>query len=115
MPPLATWFRGREAISIFLPGGRCRGDWRWRRVHARANGQPAFGCYTWDDDEEAYLPFCLDVLTLDGGRIADVTAFVAMSHARPRARVLRALDRAAARPRRVAAVFERFGLPEPLE
>ena len=43
---------------------------------AHANGQPAVGCYTWDETAGAYLPFALEVLTFAGGRIGEITAFV---------------------------------------
>ena len=46
---------------------------------ARANGQPALGFYSWDPEAGAYLPFALNVLTLRGSQISDVTAFVARS------------------------------------
>ena len=46
MPPLPSWYRGHEAIAGFLAVGPLSGDWRWRHVPARANGQPAVGCYT---------------------------------------------------------------------
>jgi RNA polymerase sigma-70 factor (ECF subfamily) len=42
----------------------------------------------WDEDAGKYLSFCIDVLTLRGGKIAAVTAFI---------------DR---------DVFPRFGLPD---
>ena len=77
----------------------------------RANGQPAIGAYTWDEGERAFLPFALDVITLDGDRIATVTAFI-VRDAGPEDREYYArwpeqpLDAA-----RVTAVFERCGLP----
>jgi RNA polymerase sigma-70 factor, ECF subfamily len=114
MPPLATWFRGREAISIFLSGWPMSGAWRWRRVQVRANGQAAFGCYCWDPGEEAYLPFGLEVLTLDGGQIADITAFVARATPGPEREIYARWTEQPLDPRRVAAAFERFGLPERL-
>ena len=77
MPPLATWYRGREAIGdLPAPAGRCRAQWRWRHVPARANGQAALGFYSWDAEAQAYLPFALNVLTLRGEQISDVTAFI---------------------------------------
>ncbi len=30
MPPLRTWFGGREAIALFLAGWPLSGEWRWR-------------------------------------------------------------------------------------
>ena len=79
MPPLQTWFHGREAIATFLAGWPLSGNWRWRQVRAHANGQPALAFYTWDPTERTYLPFALNVLTLRGALISDVTAFVARS------------------------------------
>ncbi len=114
MPPLATWFRGREAISIFLSGWPMSGAWRWRRVQVRANGQAAFGCYCWDPGEEAYVPFGLEVLTLDGGQIADITAFVARATPGPEREIYARWTEQPLDPRRVAAAFERFGLPDRL-
>src|SRR5947209_800680 len=63
MPPLGSWFRGSEALRIFLAGWPLSGAWRWRHIEARANGQPALAFYTWDDDAKCYLPFALNVLT----------------------------------------------------
>ena len=36
----------------------------------------ASAAYTWDEEEGAYLPFELDVLTFEGDRIKEVTAFI---------------------------------------
>ncbi len=88
MPPLTNWYRGIEALRGFLSLGPM--PERWRHIPTRANGQAAVGCYMWDDDAGKYLSFCIDVLTLRGGRIAEVTAFI---------------DR---------GVFPSFGLPDEL-
>jgi RNA polymerase sigma-70 factor (ECF subfamily) len=74
MPPLATWYRGHEAIAAFLAGGPFTLD--WRHMATRANGQLAIGCYAWDDAAETFRPFALDVLELRGDRIAAVVAFL---------------------------------------
>jgi RNA polymerase sigma-70 factor, ECF subfamily len=89
MPPYARWYRGREAISDswLMPGGPPP---RLRYVPTRANGQPAVATYGFDRDAGAYLPIALDVLTLRGGRIAEVFAF------------------------RTPEVFPRFGVPAAL-
>jgi RNA polymerase sigma-70 factor (ECF subfamily) len=110
MPPLTSWFGGLDEIRAFLIRGPLSGEWRWRHLPARASGQPAVGVYSWDEREQAFLPFALDVLTLDGDRIRDITAFITRSiqgddrayYARWPARPLD--------PERLAA-FERFGLP----
>ncbi len=88
MPPYHEWFRGHEAITGFLVEGPLRE--RWRHLPAHANGQPAVGCYRWDAERGSYVAAVLDVLTLDGAGIAEVTAFV------------------------TPEIFPRFGLPEEL-
>jgi RNA polymerase sigma-70 factor, ECF subfamily len=74
MPPYPSWCRGRAALaaSWLMPGGPPP---RLRHIETSANGQPAAGVYVLDPDQRIYVPVCLDVLTLRGPRIADVTAF----------------------------------------
>jgi RNA polymerase sigma-70 factor (ECF subfamily) len=115
MPPMATWFGGREAIGAFLAGWPMSGDWRWRVIRTQANGQPALAYYTWDPDESTYLRFALNVLTLRGNRISDVTAFLTRSTENPDRRVLARLPEQPADPRTTAAAFENFGLPDRLD
>src|SRR3954465_13436549 len=57
LPPLATWYDTREGIATWAAASPMSGDWRWRAVFTRANGQPSLGFYAWDDGEQAYLPF----------------------------------------------------------
>ena len=75
MPPWASWFNGLDAITVFLRDEALNGA-TWRHVITHANGQPAVGCYILEGDADRYLPAVIDVLTLDGDRIASVTAFV---------------------------------------
>jgi RNA polymerase sigma-70 factor (ECF subfamily) len=79
MPPLASWFAPRDQVAEFLGRYPLSGEFRWRHVPTQCNGQPAIGCYTWDDDKGAYIPFCIDVLTFEGDKIKDVTAFIVRS------------------------------------
>lgn len=74
MPPLPSWYRGREAIADFLV--RVPMAYDWRHLPVRANGQQAVACYIWDDDSGDYVARVLDVLTIRGDRIAQVTAFL---------------------------------------
>ena len=74
MPPYAVWYQGRDAIAAFLPRGPL--SERWRHVPVRANGQPALGCYRWDGERGCYVGNSIDVLTLDGDQITQVTAFL---------------------------------------
>jgi RNA polymerase sigma-70 factor, ECF subfamily len=115
MPPLRTWFRGRDAIAAFLAGWPLSGLWRWRAVRVRANGQAALAFYSWDPTEQAYLRFALNVLTFRGALISDVTAFLTRSTEDPDRRVLARLPEQPADPRTTAAAFERFGLPVRLD
>ena len=114
MPPLASWFRGLDAIKVFLAGWPLSGEWRWRVVRTRANGQPALGYYSWDAEEETFRPFALNVLTLRGSRIKEVTAFLTRSTQDPDRRVLARLPEQPADRLRLVATFERFGLPDEL-
>src|ERR671911_577557 len=50
MPPLPTWYRGREAVAAFLKGHVLASENRWRLVPVRANGQLAFGNYRLDEE-----------------------------------------------------------------
>src|SRR5215211_1126895 len=76
MPPLPTWYRGREAVAAFLKGHVLASENRWRLVPARANGQVAFGNYRWDEERQSFLPRSISVLTLDGEGIAEITTFL---------------------------------------
>jgi RNA polymerase sigma-70 factor, ECF subfamily len=40
------------------------------------NGQPAVACYGEDADTGRHLPLAIDVLTLEGSLIKEITAFV---------------------------------------
>jgi RNA polymerase sigma-70 factor (ECF subfamily) len=100
MPPLPTWYRGRDAIAAFLT--RFALQDRWRLLPARANGQLAFGCYAWEAEQRSYTGLSLDVLTLDGTWATEVTSFVTP------------YTRGPARERFAADVLQRFGLPDRL-
>jgi RNA polymerase sigma-70 factor (ECF subfamily) len=76
MPPLPGWYRGREQVAGFLRGGPLAGATRWRLVPARANGQLAFGLYAWDDETQTFRPRAVDVLTLRGPQVQEITAFL---------------------------------------
>jgi RNA polymerase sigma-70 factor (ECF subfamily) len=75
MPPVPSWYRGREAVVAFLTEYPLRE--RWRHVPTRANGQQAIGCYVWSDETQSYRAAVLDVLTLEGDRVKSVVGFLA--------------------------------------
>jgi RNA polymerase sigma-70 factor, ECF subfamily len=114
MPPLASWFGGEESIRIFLAGWPLSGAWRWRPIPARANGQPALAFYIWDEDEQAYLPFALNLLTFRGEKISDVTAFVARATDIPAGGSYARWPDESIDAERLYATFGSFGLPERL-
>ena len=118
MPPLRSWYGGPGGpgeMARFLRVGPLSGEWRWRHLPVRASGQPALAFYSWDEGERTHLPFALNVLTLRGDRISDVTAFVARSiESEDREAYARWPEEPADR-RRVEAFFGAFGLPERLD
>jgi RNA polymerase sigma-70 factor (ECF subfamily) len=111
MPPLGSWFHGHEAMRIFLAGWPLSGAWRWRHIKTHANGQPALAYYAWDEDEQAYLPFGLNVLTFRGEKICDVTAFVARATEATEDEAYHRWPDHATDPGRFFSAFEQFGLP----
>jgi RNA polymerase sigma-70 factor (ECF subfamily) len=69
MPPVPTWFTGREAVVGFLRA-RVLQRGSWRMTATRANGQPAVVVHRHSGE-----PYGVQVLTVTGGRIARITAF----------------------------------------
>jgi RNA polymerase sigma-70 factor (ECF subfamily) len=88
MPPLPSWYRGRDQVAAFLRGYALADIKRWRLIPISANGQPALAGYLWEARTEAFTPYCLYVLTLRERRIEEITAFI------------------------TPETFRRFGLPE---
>jgi RNA polymerase sigma-70 factor (ECF subfamily) len=111
MPPLASWYRGREGIARWAAGWPLSGAWRWRVALTRANAQPALGFYAWDEEAASYLPFALNVLGFRGEEISEVTAFVARSIEASEPDAYERWPEQAADSRRLRGTFERFGLP----
>jgi RNA polymerase sigma-70 factor (ECF subfamily) len=114
MPPLATWYSGRDGISTWARLSPMSGAWRWRATYTRANGQPALGFYSWDEDQQAYLPFALNVITLSGREVSNVTAFICRSIESPDPEAYKNFPEQPADPQSLSGFFERFGLPERL-
>jgi RNA polymerase sigma-70 factor (ECF subfamily) len=112
MPPAATWYRGTDALTDFLIVGPLSGQWRWRHLPARANGQAAVGVYSWDEAERTHRPFALDVLTLRGERIAEVTAFITRTTRLPDREAFARWPEQPLDPAKAESVFARLGLPD---
>jgi RNA polymerase sigma-70 factor, ECF subfamily len=114
MPPLTAWFRGLDEIRGFLVVGPLSGAWRWRHLATHVSGQAAVGSYSWVETERAFLPFALDVLTLDGERIREITSFITRSTESRDPEFYARWPEQEADAQRTAA-FERFGLPARLD
>jgi RNA polymerase sigma-70 factor (ECF subfamily) len=76
MPPHATWYDGREAILVACAKGFDPDFGELRSVLAAANLQPALAHYLRPPGGERFHPLALDVLTVVGDRIAEITSFV---------------------------------------
>ena len=86
MPPIPSWYRGRDAIEMVLSRVVFDGTRRWRMLATSANGQLAVGAYELDSSG-VFAPHGVTVLTLEGDLIDGITHF------------------------RTPALVERFGLP----
>jgi RNA polymerase sigma-70 factor, ECF subfamily len=70
MPPYPAWWRGREVIAAFAA------EPVHRYLQTQANGQAANGAYRWDPRKGSYVAEALEVLTLEGTQVKDMTAFM---------------------------------------
>ena len=111
MPPLATWYSGRDGVGQWAAGWPLSGLWRWRAVRTRANGQEALGFYAWDEEAQTHLPFALNVLTFRGELISDVVAFVARTTEATEREAYERWPEHAADPQRLTTAFQNFDLP----
>jgi len=79
MPPIPSWYQGREAIRVFLLAKFGEQN-RWQVVPTHANAQPAFVLYRADGAKSLYQAAGIQVVTIDGSRlkrqIAEVTIFL---------------------------------------
>jgi RNA polymerase sigma-70 factor, ECF subfamily len=73
MPPVPTWFAGRDAVLGFLAARAPQR--RWRIVVTGANGCPALGTYIRQPDG-SYAAHSLQVLDTAGGEITHIYAFL---------------------------------------
>lgn len=79
MPPLPFWFAGRAAVvtfaeDAFRPGSPLYQS-EWRGVPTRANRQPAVAGYIRLPGESLFRAQVLNVLRVEDGKIAEITAF----------------------------------------
>ena len=74
MPPLPTWYAGREAIRTFMTEKVFQN--RWRFSQWRISGQPAVVAYLWRDSSNAFELAVLNVLSFRGDRVSAISAFL---------------------------------------
>ena len=74
MPPHPWCFEGLEAIRPMLEEG-LTGPGEWRLVPTWANRQPTAASYLKAPGDTEFRAFKLDVLRVEGGRIAEITTF----------------------------------------
>ena len=114
MPPLASWFGPRDQFETFLRNFPMNGQIKWKMKITTANGQPAFGAYAWDESEQAYMAFALNVLTFRGVKISDVVAFAIKEIDAEAQERYHRWDTMGTDETRLANTFARFGLPDRL-
>ncbi|MFI6581058.1 RNA polymerase subunit sigma-70 [Embleya sp. NPDC050493] len=74
MAPLPAWFDGREDVGRFFAERVFAAGWRLKPFPA--NGQPGYACYTREPGARSFRLAAVNVLTLRGGRIAEITGFL---------------------------------------
>lgn len=70
MPPYRTWWRGRDVIAAFAA------EPVHRYISLRANGQAANAAYRLDEQRNAYVAEALEVLSLKGTSVREMSAFM---------------------------------------
>ncbi|MDX2075500.1 MAG: RNA polymerase subunit sigma-70 [bacterium] len=77
MPPIPSWYRGREnirnLISKTIFTGQANG--RWRLLPTRANRQIAFGLYRYSEADGVYMAYGIQLVTFEGHLIGDIITF----------------------------------------
>jgi RNA polymerase sigma-70 factor, ECF subfamily len=72
--PLPLWFDGREAFLASARRSAAAG--RFRFLATSANRQLAAGSYVRHSAGPGHLPFAIDVLRIEAGRVAEITTFL---------------------------------------
>lgn len=77
MPPIPSWYQGRDTIrglvSKTVFAGNAQG--RWRLLPTHANGQPAFGLYQQAEKPDLYNAYGIQVVVFSDALVADITTF----------------------------------------
>src|SRR4051812_29233199 len=115
MPPMSRWFYGHDGIRGFLENSSMTGEWGWRSLPVTANGQPALAFYSWDEEQQARVPFAINILTFEGERIKEIDAFIVRSSQDPDPEVQARTPEQPADYEKLATAYSRFGLPATLD
>ena len=91
MPPWPIWWQGAETLARISAKLAAACALRPGAIPCRANGQTALAHYSLDAETGLYRASAIDVLTFEGERIKEITAFV------------------------LPGLFARFGLPPVLD
>ena len=115
MPPMARWFHGLDGIRGFLERWSMLPEWGWKGIPTVASGQAAIAFYSWDKEQEARVPFAVNVLTFEGEKIKEVDAFLLRASQDPDPEVQARTPEQPADYEKLAGAYERFGLPDRLD
>jgi RNA polymerase sigma-70 factor, ECF subfamily len=115
MPPMSRWFHGHDGIRGFLEMWSMLPDWGWRSIPTIANGQPALAFYSWDEEQQARVPFAVNVLTFEGEKIKEVDAFILRGSQDPDPEVQARTPEQPADYEKLRKAYARFGLPDRLD
>jgi RNA polymerase sigma-70 factor (ECF subfamily) len=75
MPPMLTWFAGRDRIAQFLGSRVFRQTAGFKLVPIAANSQPGFACYRLGRDGRHHA-HAVQVLAVGGAEIAHIVTFI---------------------------------------
>ena len=76
MPPMPVWYEGRLAVVAFHEGVFAPDVGHIRGLATAANRQPVAALYVLAPGGIEYRPLALDLLTMEGGAITEITSFV---------------------------------------
>lgn len=76
MPPLPHWYHGKGPVAEFAANVPMGGCGSWRSAPTNANGQPAVALYLRAEPTGRYVPWSINVLTVQEGRIAAISSFL---------------------------------------
>jgi RNA polymerase sigma-70 factor, ECF subfamily len=80
MPPMPHWYQGLAAVTAFLRQIPLADCGAWRHLPTSVNGQLALASYLQHSGAGPFLAWSIDVLTVRGDRIAELTAFIGVEH-----------------------------------